>query len=246
MRERQSWLQMRKMDPKVLHGRTRAAGLAARELAKEMDEQSDNRSSGGLGQAQPGSAQRRESIVARLRRFSPRSAGMVLWLVIAAPLAPASGQNLDAGKPASQIFAEVCANCHRSPREFRNNPGASFLREHYTTNSDMASTMAAYLSGAGDRGAGAPQPKRSPAAASAPAGGTAAARDAPAADTARDPRRASQSDPKSDAKTDAKADARTPPPSGVTRPRPGSAQTTAEVKPAAAPPAKPVLEEFEE
>jgi hypothetical protein len=103
----------------------------------------------------------------------------------------------------------------------------------------MASTMAAYLSGAGERGAAAPQPRRNPAAATA-------ARDAPAGDGARDSRHPPQTDSKPDAKSDAKADARTSPPSGATRPRPGSAQTTAEVKPAAVPPAKPVLEEFEE
>ena len=34
-----------------------------------------------------------------------------------APVDAADAQNLDAGKPASQIFAEVCANCHKSPRE---------------------------------------------------------------------------------------------------------------------------------
>jgi hypothetical protein len=243
---------MRKMKAKVPHGRPPSAYLAARELAKETDQPSDERPGGGLAQAHPGSAQQREIIVSRVRRFSPRSAGMLLGLAIAAPLVPASGQNLDAGKSASQIFAEVCANCHRSSRELRNNPGVSFLREHYTTSSDMASTMAAFLSGAGERGAGAPQPKRNPAAAGAAAGGTTAARDAPAADNARDSRRAPQADSKPDAKNDAKgdakADARTPPPSGVTRPRPGAAQTTAEVKPAVAPapPARPVLEEFEE
>jgi hypothetical protein len=234
---------MREIKAKVPHARTAAANLAARELAKQTDQQSDNRSGGGLVRARPGSAQQREITVSRVRRFSPQLAGMVLGLLVAAPLAPAVGQNLDAGKSASQIFAEVCANCHRSTRELRNNPGASFLREHYTTSSDMASTMAAYLSGVGgDPRAGAPQPKRqpNPPAAGAPAGGTTAARDAPATDTARDPRRAPQTDPK----PDAKADARTPPPSGVTRARP--AQSTAEVKPAAAPPARPVLEEFEE
>jgi hypothetical protein len=230
------------MKAKVPHGRPPAAYLAARELAKETDQLSHNRPGGGLAQAHPGSAQRREVIVSRVRRFSPRTAGMVLGLVIAAPLAPAIGQNLDAGKSASQIFAEVCANCHRSPRELRNNPGASFLREHYTTSSDQASTMTAYLSAVGERGAGAPQPKRNPAAAGAATTG----RDAPGADSARDSRRAPQTDPKPDAKSDAKADARTSPPSGVTRPRPGAAQTTAEVKPAVAPPAKPILEEFEE
>jgi hypothetical protein len=225
---------MQKMRAKVPHGRPLAADLAARELTKGMDQKSDNRS--GRGLAQPGAAQQRETIVSRVRRFSPWSAGMVLGLAIAAPLAPAAAQNLDAGKSGAQIFSEACSTCHRSPRELRNT-SASFLREHYTTNSDMASTMAAYLSGAGERGAAAPQSKRNPAA----AGGIAAARDAPAADNARDSRRAPQTDSKPDAK-----DARASPPSGATRPRPGSAQTTAEVKPAAAPPAKPVLEEFEE
>ena len=199
--------------------------------------------------------QQREIIVSRVRRFSAWLPGMVLGVLMAAPLPPAAGQNLDAGKPASQIFSEVCANCHRSPRDFRSNPGASFLREHYTTGSEMASTMAAYLS-AGSDPRGAAQPKRNPAAAIGPAGGTTTARDTPAADTARDPRRSPQTgdakndaknDPKTDPKADPKTDARAlPGTSAATRPRPGSAQTTAEVKPAAAPPAKPVLEEFEE
>jgi len=203
--------------------------------------------------------QQREIIVSQVRRFSPWWPGMVLGALMAAPLTPAVGQNLDAGKPASQIFSEVCANCHRSPRDFRSNPGASFLREHYTTGSEMASTMAAYLS-AGSDPRGAAQPKRNPAAATGPAGGTTTARDTPAADTARDPRRSPQTgdakndakndpktDPKADPKTDPKTDARALPGTpAAARPRPGSAQTTAEVKPAAAPPAKPVLEEFEE
>jgi hypothetical protein len=199
--------------------------------------------------------QREIIIVSRVRRFSPRLPGVVLGLLVAALLAPAAGQNLDAGKPASQIFSEVCANCHRSPREFKSNPGASFLREHYTTGSEMASTMAAYLS-AGSDPRGAAQPKRNPAAPTGPAGGTTAARDTPAADAARDPRRSP--DAKNDAKTDPKADPKTDPKtdpkalpgtSAATRPRPGSvrADTTAEAKPPAPPaPARPVLEEFEE
>jgi hypothetical protein len=152
-------------------------------------------------------------------------------ILAAAPLAPASGQNLDAGKPASQIFAEVCANFHRSAREVRSNASASFLREHYTTGSEMASTMATYLSSAGgdSRTPGAPQPKRQPA-------GT-AARDAPAADTSRDPRRTQQTaDPKALAV-----------PPGSTRGRPASARAEADAKPLASPPpARPALEEFEE
>ena len=166
-------------------------------------------------------------IVSRVRLFLP----WVLGILAAAPLAPASGQNLDAGKPASQIFAEVCANCHRSPRELRGNPGTSFLREHYTTGSDMASTMSAYLSSSGSepRVGGAPQPKRQPQANPA----TATTRDAPAAD--REPRRAQQTpDPK---------DPKAVPPA-TTRGRPAS---VAETKPPSPPaPARPVLEDFEE
>jgi hypothetical protein len=181
--------------------------------------------------------------VPRVWRFSP----WVLGLLAATPLVPAAGQNLDAGKPASQIFAEVCANCHRSPREFKSNPGTGFLREHYTTGSDMASTMSAYLSASIDpRGPGAPaQPKRPPAgtaaAPAAPAGAT-TTRDPPAADPpAREPRRAQQAaEPKA-----------APVPQGLTRARPASAradaakpEASAETKPPA--PTRPALEEFEE
>jgi hypothetical protein len=166
----------------------------------------------------------------------------------AAPLAAAFGQNLDAGKPASQIFAEVCANCHRGPREFKSNPGASFLREHYTTGSEMASTMAAYLS-AGSDPRGAAQPKRQP----TPPAGSAATRDAPPAEpSARDPRRTQQSPDSKDAK-DSK-DPKASPQSAQARARPGSARAeaskpdaTAEAKPVQPPaPARPALEEFEE
>jgi hypothetical protein len=256
MRERQSWLQMRKMKAKVPRGRAKPANLSVRELTGQPDQQSDERPRGGSAPAHPGSAQQREINVSRVRRFSARLAWMVLGVLMTAPLAPAFGQNLDAGKPASQIFSEVCANCHRSPREFRSNPGASFLREHYTTGSEMASTMAAYLSGAGSDPRGAAQPKRQPnPAATAPGGSSATARDAPATDTSRDPRRGQQTgdqraDPRTDPKTDPKTD--TKPlqgASGPTRARPGSAraETTAEVKPPAPPvPARPVLEEFEE
>jgi hypothetical protein len=225
---------MKKMKARVPHRCARPAHLSAQQLARQSDP------GGGLAPAFPGSAEKREIIVSRAWRFSP----WVLGILAAAPLAPASGQNLDAGKPASQIFAEVCANCHRSPREVRNNPGVSFLREHYTTGSDMASTMAAYLSSAGGdpRATGAAQPKRqaNPATATAPAATT---REAPAGDAARDPRRAQPT-----------ADPKAVPP-GSTRGRPGSAraESTAETKPPAPPPPppppgpiRPALEEFEQ
>jgi len=216
---------MRKMKCKMPQGQARPTHRSAK--------QSDQRSAAGFAPAHAGSAAEREIIVFRIRRLS----AWVMAISAAAPLAPAVGQNLDAGKPASQIFAEVCANCHRSARELRSNAGASFLREHYTTGSDMASTMAAYLSAAGgDSRGGAAQPKRQANPAGTPV------REAPAADTSRDPRRAQQAaEPKT-----------LPVPSGTTRGRPASsARAEAEAKPLASPPpapapARPALEEFEE
>jgi len=169
----------------------------------------------------------------------------VVW--VGALAAPAAGQNLDAGKPPAQIFSEVCANCHRSARDFRSGASSSFLREHYMTSSDMASTMATYLSSlrSDPRATNRPEP----------------ARDARRGQQAGD---AKPGDPKSaDAKSsDAKSgDAKSLAPSpGPSRARPASARvdavkpaTTAETKPpgastapvAATAPAPP-LEELEE
>jgi mono/diheme cytochrome c family protein len=220
--------------------------FSTQEFARQSARQSDH---------QP--AEEREIIVSRVRRFSP----WILGLLAATPLVPAAGQNLDAGKPASQIFAEVCANCHRNPRELKTNPGASFLREHYTTGPEMAATMAAYLSAGSDPRAGAiaggPPSRRLPPAGiptANPPGGTAATRESPAAEPPlrepplREPRRAQQAaEPKSL-------------PSAATRGHPVSARAeaakpevtakpdnTIEAKPpgATAPP-RPALEEFEE
>ena len=58
-------------------------------------------------------------------------------------------ENLEAGKTPSQIFAGTCNACHKSPRGLLKNVPASslpgFLRQHYTTSSDMASVLASYL-----------------------------------------------------------------------------------------------------
>jgi hypothetical protein len=62
---------------------------------------------------------------------------------------PAQAQNLEAGKSPSQIFAGACSACHRSPRGLlKAVPAGSlpgFLRQHYTTSSDMASLLSAFL-----------------------------------------------------------------------------------------------------
>jgi hypothetical protein len=62
---------------------------------------------------------------------------------------PARAQNLEAGKSPSQIFAGTCAACHKSPRGLLKSVSAgslpSFLRQHYTTSSEMASLLSAFL-----------------------------------------------------------------------------------------------------
>jgi len=76
-------------------------------------------------------------------------------------------ENLDAGKSPSQIFSNTCSACHKSPRGLlKNTPASSlpgFLRQHYTTGTDMASVLSSYLisNGAADpRYQGKDQPKK--------------------------------------------------------------------------------------
>src|SRR5258707_14196430 len=116
---------MPEMKGKVSPGWARPVQLSTGKSAKKSSKKSceisakpsDQSSVGGLAPAQIGSAaEQREVMVLRVRRFSLWA---LLGLSAAAPLAPACGQNLDAGKPASQIFAEVCADFHRSPPEFK-------------------------------------------------------------------------------------------------------------------------------
>jgi hypothetical protein len=62
---------------------------------------------------------------------------------------PVQAQNLEAGKSPSQIFAGTCSACHKSPRGLlKTVPAGSlpgFLRQHYTTSSDMASLLSAFM-----------------------------------------------------------------------------------------------------
>src|SRR5437763_11147358 len=80
--------------------------------------------------------------------------------------AQAQVTNLEAGKSPSQIFAGTCNACHKSPRGLLKTVPASslpgYLRQHYTTSSDMASVLASFLvsNGATDtRYQGKDQPK---------------------------------------------------------------------------------------
>jgi hypothetical protein len=74
---------------------------------------------------------------------------MLLIGCLAANQAQAQAQNLEAGKSPSQIFAGTCTACHKSPRGLlKTVPAGSltgFLRQHYTTSSDMAALLSAFL-----------------------------------------------------------------------------------------------------
>jgi len=84
-------------------------------------------------------------------RFAPMVA-----IALALGLAPAIGHaqtNIDQGKSPGEIFANVCASCHKGARGLAKGRGsselASFLGEHYTASRDQAAAMAAYVMGAG-------------------------------------------------------------------------------------------------
>lgn len=77
----------------------------------------------------------------------------LLTLVVGFCAAPALAQDFSAGKTAAQLFASDCSACHKSPAGLAKGQSVSsltsFLREHYTTKSESAAALAAYLSGAG-------------------------------------------------------------------------------------------------
>src|SRR4029077_7052092 len=59
--------------------------------------------------------------------------------------------NLDQGKSAVQLYASACATCHKSPQSVSKTKWLfgleSFLRQHYTSSSESAAILAAYLKG---------------------------------------------------------------------------------------------------
>jgi len=77
------------------------------------------------------------------------SLATVMLLIGCFAAIPVQAQNLEAGKSPSQIFAGACSACHKSPRGLlKTVPAGSlpgFLRQHYTTSSEMASLLSAFL-----------------------------------------------------------------------------------------------------
>ena len=74
-----------------------------------------------------------------------------MGVAMACASAPAPAQDLTAGKTPAQLFRSDCAECHRSPSAVAGTRDvrvlADFLREHYTTRSETAGALAAYVSG---------------------------------------------------------------------------------------------------
>src|SRR4051794_15021192 len=77
------------------------------------------------------------------------SLATVMLLIGGLAAAPARAQNLEAGKSPAQIFSGTCTACHKGARGLLRTvaPGSlpGFLRQHYTTSSEMAGVLASYL-----------------------------------------------------------------------------------------------------
>lgn len=93
-----------------------------------------------------------------LSRALSLAAAAVIGCVVGTPV---WAQNLDAGKSPIQIFNGNCSACHKSSRGLlktvppQSLPG--FLRQHYTTGSEMAQMLSAYLLGGGGGAAAEPR-----------------------------------------------------------------------------------------
>jgi hypothetical protein len=74
---------------------------------------------------------------------------LVLAVIVATGGSVAVAQNLDRGKPASKLFAESCASCHRSPRGLAKDRFHLtlylFLQKHYSSGSSSAWALTSYL-----------------------------------------------------------------------------------------------------
>lgn len=78
--------------------------------------------------------------------------GLLVWAVMVTVTLGGSvalAQNLDRGKPATKLFAESCASCHRSPRGLSKGRFHLtlylFLQQHYSSGSSSAWALTSYL-----------------------------------------------------------------------------------------------------
>ncbi len=101
-------------------------------------------------------------------KVSMRGLLIVAGLLALPGTALAQQTDYSAGKTPQQLFSGDCAACHSSPKGLAKNQDqrglTSFLREHYTSRSEAAGALAAYLMGnpgtaAPVRNPGAPDPQ---------------------------------------------------------------------------------------
>jgi len=98
----------------------------------------------------------------RKRRCGVIALGALVMLIGSA----ANAQNLDEGKSPAALFANGCAACHKSPRSLARGRIRlqlfMFLKDHYSTSSNEAWALSAYLASAGEtpRGPKSGAPKR--------------------------------------------------------------------------------------
>jgi hypothetical protein len=99
-------------------------------------------------------------------RVFPRLVPTIGLLAALVPSVVHAQVNIDQGKPASQIFANDCAACHKATRGLATGKNsvtlAAFLREHYTASREQAAALAAYVLGAGGAESLAPKPGQKP------------------------------------------------------------------------------------
>lgn len=73
---------------------------------------------------------------------------LIMAVTVAAPTR-AQAQNLDQNKSGPKLFAATCADCHRSARGLAKGRFSItlsyYLRQHYTSNSESAQLLTAYL-----------------------------------------------------------------------------------------------------
>jgi hypothetical protein len=77
---------------------------------------------------------------------------LAVGFAAAVAIAPAFAEDFTAGKTPAQLFHSDCSTCHQSPNGLVKRRGnvselTAFLREHYTTKSETAAALAAYVSG---------------------------------------------------------------------------------------------------
>ena len=134
--------------------------------------------SAGSRQAQPGAGEESDGAQARAQAQTPivgiliaffvngescgRCSVAQILLIVTLPVgAPASAQDLDAGKSGQRLFASNCAACHRTPRGLAHtqHPHSTsiFLRQPSTASQTSAADVTAYLLAVGGEPARAKQ-----------------------------------------------------------------------------------------